>query len=329
MIHKALVIILLCVYTPLLHSQTCCSGGIPLSNNIGLEILDKGTLQVNLSYDYNNLNTLNNGKDELDDSARLRTTNSILLNLSYSITNNFAVEGLFTWVNQRREINQFGNQNIDQVSGVGDGVLLAKYNFKNVLGDKSFVRVGVGTKMPIGSTTKTNENGILLNADMQPGSGAWDLIYWLQLSKSFDFRQSLNFSIRTIYRVTGENDSYLSFTTYGFGNEFLTYFSFTDQIDLFNTIATPSISFKYRHAEQDEIGGFNLDNTGGEWVFIAPALSVNINSNLAISAKAELPIYSYVDGTQLTQTFRITTGLLYKVPLRNKKNKFNILENEI
>ena len=68
------------------------------------------------------------------------------------------IEGLFTWVNQRREINQFGNQNIDQTSGVGDGVLLAKYNFKNVLGRESFVRVGVGTKIPIGSTTKTNEN---------------------------------------------------------------------------------------------------------------------------------------------------------------------------
>ena len=50
-----------------LFSQTCCSGGIPLSNSIGLPIENKGAFQFGLSYDYNNLNTLNSGDDELDD----------------------------------------------------------------------------------------------------------------------------------------------------------------------------------------------------------------------------------------------------------------------
>jgi len=41
----------------LAYAQTCCSGGIPLSNNIGLTSLGKGTLQIGINYDYNNLNT--------------------------------------------------------------------------------------------------------------------------------------------------------------------------------------------------------------------------------------------------------------------------------
>ena len=310
------------------NSQTCCSGGIPLSNNIGLDILDKGILQVNLSYDYNNLNTLNNGKDKLDDDARLRTTSSVLLNLSYSITNDFAIEGLLSWVEQRRVITQFGNENIDSSTGIGDGVVLAKYNFEDALGKQSSVRIGFGAKIPLGSTTETNDQGIVLNADMQPGSGAWDIIYWTQLSKSFEFRPSLNFSVRAIYRATGENDAYLDVTTYEFGNEFQTFLSFTDQFEMFNTIAIPSLSLKYRHAQQDKIGGFDLDNTGGEWVFFIPNFSLNISSDFAMSVKAELPIYSYVDGTQLTPTYRITAGVLYKIPIKKRIKRTNILENE-
>ena len=311
-----------------IEAQTCCSGGIPLSNNIGLDILDKGMLQTNLSYDYNYLNTLNTGTEKLDDDARLRTTSSVLLNLSYSITNDLAIEGLLSWVEQKRIITQFGNRNEDRSSGIGDGVVLVKYKFDAIIGQNSSVRIGLGAKVPLGSTTKKSKNGIVLNADMQPGSGAWDVIYWGQISKSFNFRSSLNFSTRVIYRGTGVNDSYLNSTTYEFGNEFQVFISLTDQFDLFNTVVIPSVSFKYRKAEKDIIGGFDLDNTGGEWVFVIPTLSINLTSNMAITTKAELPIYSYVDGTQLTPTYRITAGVLYKIPLKKRVNNINILEDE-
>lgn len=325
MLKKIFFVIVFALFFFISKAQTCCSGGIPLSNNIGLDILDRGMLQINLSYDYNNLNTLNIGNDKLDDNARLRTTNSVLLNLSYSVTNNFAIEGLLSWVEQKRIITQFGNVNEDSSSGIGDAVVLAKYNFNDVLGGNSSARVGFGAKIPLGSTTETSDLGIVLNADMQPGSGAWDLIYWGQVLKSFDFRPSLKFSLRAIYRDTGVNDSYLDVTTYEFGNEFQTFLSFTDQFDIFNTIAIPSLSFKYRQAQQDIIGGFDLNNTGGQWVFIIPSFSVNISSDITLTTKVELPIYSYVDGTQLTPTYRITAGVLYKIPLKRSVKKLKPL----
>ena len=72
-----------------MSSQTCCSGGIPLSNSIGLPVSGKGSFLVGLNYDYNYLNTLKSGKEVLDDSARERTTNSLLFNLGYTITRDF------------------------------------------------------------------------------------------------------------------------------------------------------------------------------------------------------------------------------------------------
>ena len=83
-------------------------------------------------------------------------------------------------------------------------------------------------------------------------------------------------------------------------------------IDL-DSLVNPSLSFKYRNAQLDQIGGFDLDNTGGNWISIIPNFSIDITPSFAFSTKAELPIYNNVDGTQLTPTYRITTGLLFKI----------------
>ena len=297
-----------------LYAQTCCSGGIPLSNNIGLAFSDKGTFQVGLNYDYNNLNRLNSGDENLNDNARLRITHSVLLNLGYSITNNLSVEGLLTWVNQRRKITQFGNENLDQTSGIGDAIVLVKYNFPNLIGNNSDIGIGLGTKIPLGSTTETNDLGITLNADLQPGSNAWDIIYWSQFSKSLNFRPSLSISARAIYRTTGTNDSYLgNTTTYKFGNEFQAFLGFSDQFLLLKTVSTPSIDFKYRLAGQDEVGGSQLANTGGKWVSVIPNFAINLTPDLIFSSRAEIPIYAFVEGTQLTPSYRLTFGMLYKI----------------
>ncbi|WP_299552020.1 hypothetical protein [Seonamhaeicola sp.] len=322
MSYKGVLCVLGILYAVTNNAQTCCSGGIPLSNNLGLPISEKGTLQLGLNYDYNNLNTLNNGTKNLDDNSRLRITHSVLLNTGYAITNNFSVEGLFTWVNQRRKITQFGNENLDQTSGIGDAVLLLKYNFPELIGKNTGFAIGAGTKIPLGSSTETNDQGITLNADLQPGSNAWDIIYWLSASKSFDFRPTFNISSRIIYRSTGTNNTYFNDSSYKFGNELQVFLNFSDEYTLFKTLINPSISFKYRDADQDQIDGFNLDNTGGSWVSVIPNFSFNIASNMAFSSRAEIPVYNNVDGTQLTPTFRITTGLL--VTLKPKPKLLNL-----
>ena len=314
---KKLVFGILLLYTLNFNAQTCCSGGIPLSNNIGLPLLEKGTLQLGINYDYNNLNTLNSGTEKLNDNSRLRITHSALINTSYALTNNLSIESLLTWVNQRRNISQFGNENLDQTSGIGDAVLLLNYDITKfipkIIGKNSSLLFGIGTKIPLGSSTETNVQSIRLNADLQPGSNAWDAIFLSSFSTAIKFRPSLLLTLKAIYRATGTNNSYLDNTTYKFGNEFQGFISLSDQFILFKTLLSPSLSFKYRDAQLDQIGGFNLDNTGGNWVSVIPNFSIDITPKITFSTKAELPLYNNVDGTQLTPTYRITTGLLFKI----------------
>ena len=82
------------------YSQTCCSGGVPLSGNIGFEGASKGTVQMEVSYDLNYLATLKTGSEIYEDGTRQRTTQSLLIKSGYSITNWLAFDALFSYVFQ-------------------------------------------------------------------------------------------------------------------------------------------------------------------------------------------------------------------------------------
>ncbi|MGB3152859.1 MAG: hypothetical protein WBB27_19545 [Maribacter sp.] len=305
-------------------SQTCCSGGVPLSNNIGLPNEGKGSLFFGLTYDYNNLNTLNAGKQRLNDDSRLRITNSVLLSLGYAFTDRISIESLLTWVNQSRTITQFGNESLTETSGIGDGIFLIKYALTNVLGKNSIMSFGGGIKLPFGRSDLLTDQGIQLTADLQPGSGALDYVALFSTSKNLVFRPSATISGSATFRFTGVNKDYLNgAATYEFGDEVQLNVGYTDQLIFFNTIFSPGLIIKYRKAQIDRIDNSNLPNTGGEWIFVRPELFVYISPSISLFSRLEIPIYSYVDGTQLTPTLRFSGGLNLKFRKKNdiKSNK--------
>ncbi len=308
-----LIILLVLLFGQYVYAQTCCSGGVPLSNNLGLSNEGKGSFQVGINYDYNNLNTLNAGNDRLNDNSRQRITNSILANFGYSFTDKFSVETLFTWVNQTRTITQFGNENFTETKGIGDAVILLKYTFPNVFKNNTTLNIGIGSKIPLGKSDIVSNQGIQLTADLQPGSGAFDGIGWLSLAKQFNFRPTATFSSNLTYRFTGVNSSYLNNTsTYKFGNVLQANISYVDEFLVSKTLINPGLVVKYRKSTVDKIDNSIIPNTGGEWLFARAELTIQLSQNLSFTNKYEVPLYSYVDGTQLTPTSRFTTGFTYK-----------------
>lgn len=316
---KGITLIILFFLSRNVEAQTCCSGGIPLSNNIGLSFKNEKNAIVSLSYDFNNLNTLKSNNETIDDDSRLRTSHSVLVNLGYSFTNRLSFETLFTWINQRRLISQFDNESLDSTSGIGDAVILGRYTITNPENSIWNVNLGLGLKVPLGSSTETSNQGVTLNADLQPGSNAWDIIYLLSASRALNFRPSMNIGARIIYRQTGENPSYLENSTYKFGNVIQSYLSIADQFIIQKTLLTSGLTFKYRYAEKDQIQDIDLPNTGGQWVFLIPNISVNLDQNISLNVAAELPIYAEPDGVQLTPTYRITSGIIITLFNRSQK----------
>lgn len=319
------LVVLLLVGTYSVLGQTCCSGGVPLSNNLGLPNEGGGVLTVSLNYDYNNLNTLNAGTEKLDDGARQRITNSILLGLGYAFTDRLSLETMLTWVNQTRTITQFGNENFTETSGIGDAVVLGKYALPSLLGPMWQLNVGAGVKIPFGRSDILTDQGIQLTADLQPGSGAWDMLGWISISRPLGFRPSATLSGSLTHRFTGINGSYLNDTaTYEFGDETQVNIGYVDQLFALGKIMRPGLVFKYRKARQDKIDDSEIPNTGGEWIFVRPEVGIALHQDIVLNFRVELPLYSYVQGTQLTPTSRFTTGMLVNL-FRNKTPQINSL----
>ena len=311
------ILFLLPIYS---FGQTCCSGGVPLSGNLGLPIAEQSSLQLSLSYDLNVLRTLKVGTEKLDERNRERITHSVLFETGYTFTKNFSADVFISWVRQERNIDNPGLPSQNQAtSGIGDAVLLLKYNIIN----KGPVvwTLGVGPKFPTGASDITN-NGILLGADLQPGSGAWDGIFWSYLVHQLESRKSVNISLIGSGRVTGTNDNFRLNQSYRFGSEYQVIAAISDRVVLGKLLLDPSLSFRFRKAFEDEVGMSQLPNTGGEWLFLNPAIGINISNNLSFNFRFEVPLYANITGTQLTPTYRINTGFYYII--NRKQDIFNL-----
>lgn len=299
------------------YGQTCCSGGVPLAGNLGMPPGSTGTWQTSISYDLNVLRTLKDGTKLLNDRARERLTQSWLLQSGYTFSNRLSADLFVSYVKQDRTIRQFDKTDYVSTNGLGDAALLIKYRLSN-LSDKLLLTIAAGPKMPTGRSDVKRDDGIPLNADLQPGSGAWDGVFWGNGIYKFDFRPTFNLSGTIIYSLKGRNNNYFNGQRYQFGNELQAIASANDNFVLGKKIIDASFTLRYRKALRDRFNDRTMPNTGGQWIFIAPGLAYNISQNLAITGNAELPLYANVTGTQLSPTYRINFGILIKV---NRKNE--------
>ncbi len=304
------------------YGQTCCSGGVPISGNLGMPPGNLGTWQFSLGYDINVLKTLMDGKDVLDDQSRERITQSFLFQSGYTIAKRLSADLFLSYVKQERTINQFGRTDYTTTNGIGDAVLLVKYSLSDPSSDNFYFTIAAGPKIPTGRSDFIREDGIPLSADLQPGSGSWDGISWANGIYKMGFRPTLNISSTAIFSYKGKNNQYLQKNTYQFGNELQLLFAISDNFLIGKKIFDASINFRYRKALEDRFNELSVPSTGGQWVFIKPSVAFNVSRNFALNANVEVPIYSEVEGAQLSPTYRINFGVFYKINKKNELLKF-------
>jgi len=304
-------------------AQTCCSGGVPLTGNLGMPASSSGSWQFSLSYDHNRMSNLLEGSTRVDEDSRSRLTRSVLFESAYSISNRIYLSGLLTYVFQQRTIDYLGGGTTDRISSLGDAVFLLTYRLGGSSMQKWEFLVGAGPKIPLGRSDLRSPVGILYNADMQPGSGAWDAIVWGLLSRSEVIRPTTQLSIRYIYRYTGTNPDYLGSNSYRFGNETQVIAGISDSFLLGSLIVDPSLMLRFRYAEGDISNGFNLPNTGGRWMYLVPGITYNLTPDMHMGISGEIPLYTYLDGIQLSTDFRVRAGIYLR--LSGKEKGINLI----
>ncbi len=314
-------IILLISYIGI-YAQTCCSGGVPLSGNVGLSSEDKGLFQFQLDYDDNVLKTLKVGDRTLNDDSRVRHTRSVLFQVGYAITSDWSVDILASVVNQERKIRLGGSEDITRTFGLGDLALLLKYKWLSV-GEPEHTSIvsGVGVKLPTGPSDLKNDFGLTINADLQPGSGAFDGIFWSQIIHRLAKRPSLTISSTFIYSRKGKNKDYLNAFMYKFGDELQVHIGIGDRLLLGKIMYDPSLQFRFRNASRDQQEKNVLENTGGKWIFIHQDNRFWLKENIAVHAGFDIPIFGKVEGTQLSPSYRINAGVYFRLSfIKNQKD---------
>ena len=314
-----IVNLILILNITIVSGQTCCSGGVPLSGNVGLPSGEKGVLQILLNYDDNVLKTLKSGSMKLDDDSRTRHTRSVILQTGYSFTDKISVDLFSSFVFQERLIKQGVFENRTVTRGLGDLALLLKYKWLSLGKDKHTTFVSaLGVKFPLGASDLKNNNGITINADLQPGSGAWDGIFWTQAIHRLSVRPSSSISGTLIYNLKGTNGNYLGVFDYKFGNELQVHLGIGDRFLLKKIIIDPALQIQYRYAGRDIQNNNELQSTGGQWLFLKLTNNLWLNQKYALHLGAVLPLYGNVDGTQLSPSYRLEVGVYFRFELKKK-----------
>ncbi len=285
-------------------AQACCSAGTPIAGSLDLSIPEANTWRLTLSYEYNVLDDVIAGSNEIK-GLRSRLSQSVLLDISYGYNSRISLTGLFTYLRQTRKLN--GSNTTTVVSGAGDAALFLIYSILNpsIIKQRRWA-TGIGLKFPTGASDIKN-GSVPFSADLQPGSGSWDGVFWTSFSQGY---LPIRFSwfVGSTYRINGTNNRYKNTASglgYHFGNEFL--------LNLGGVYSTKSLfnfslQLRYRNTAIDRLGSLEVSNTGGNWIYLIHGININFPP-LSVKLNGQLPIYRRLNDIQLTTSYRAGISL--------------------
>jgi len=295
------------------YAQACCSGGVPISSNLGLTNSSHRHWQFLATYDLNVLNDLVDNESNLNDDSRKRTTHSTLFEINYGLTERIALTGLLSLVRQEREVTTFSNTEFTSAQGLSDAVLLAKYQLvTSRTGGQYDLVLGAGPKLPIGATNSTNNSELLLPADMQAGTGSWDAVFWSYAARNAFIWPNFSVGLISTYRLTGTNSNYGGLP-FQFGKELQSNLALSNRYTVRKLLLDALLTFRYRHVTADEVAQNDVANTGGQWVYVVPGMQFNFSPAFGTRFSGDIPLYRKLVGTQLTTSFRFTFALQYTI----------------
>ncbi len=298
------------------RAQTCCSAGTPILSAIDGQASRAGTLRLALNYDFNRIRDVYNGSEPIT-AIRQRQTQSALLSISHGFSDRWGVDILLSYIRHQRRLNRVnfsGSRDELVTAGPGDALVMVKYNvFTPDIIRQRQLTLGAGVKAPLGSSN-LNSNGILLPADMQPGTGSWDFVGWLLFSRGLLPAWPLTVTVRSSLRLNGENNRFgvsgdSRFRRYRFGGVYTV--SAAMHYRYGETII--SLESRFRRSARDSFAGQAVSNTGGQWVYLTGGLTLNHWAPLSWQMLYTRPLWRHLNEVQLTTSYRLTTVISWYI----------------
>jgi hypothetical protein len=312
-IHKLSFFLLLLVMSNSLFAQSCCTGSAPITGAYRITSTASNKWGISLINDFNYIGDVYAYDTKLDNNNVSRITNTLLWQTNYGLSDRLSLSVIVPFISKSEQINARGITKQVSSNTIGDLSVLLQYALINK--HKSFnMIIGTGIKLPTAPTQITDsETQTILIPSLQPGTGSYDYLFLSQFQFSMPFRQSLSLSHAFTYQLTGTSANFATFATYKFGNEFRMYSTAADQFVWFNKIFTPSLSLIYSNRLSNTFDGYEDANTGGNWWYISPGMTFQLNSNIGFLVQADVPVVRKVIGFQIITTYIIRGGIYINI----------------
>jgi hypothetical protein len=158
----------------------------------------------------------------------------------------------------------------------------------------------LGLKLPTGKTDVTNAEGELAERSLQPGTGTTDPLigayYQIQLPA-----HALSFFAQGAYAAPLN-----SYDDYRPGGRLTLDLGARYQL---NPQLALLLQLNALWRGRDSGNQAEPDDSGGQYYFISPGASATLSRNVQLFVLAQLPIYQYVNGVQLTADWGVTGGV--------------------
>lgn len=282
------------------------------SLNSGLEAQDIGSNQgalFDLRYEHILQNQPRSGDSRLavgevpqhhDEVKTLN--NNLVATFDYAVGDRWGVTARLPYVDREHEHihHHNGGEIVEQwhLSGIGDAQVTARYALRQDMLGTAGVRFGV--KLPTGKYHETNADGDEAERSLQPGSGTTDAIVGGYMSRALAPNRSSLFAQAALQAPLAQRDEYQP------GAQITTDLGMRYALGA-RTTALAQINMLYKW--HDRGAQAEPEDSGGRYVFFSPGISHGFADRWQVYTYAQLPVYQYVNGIQLTSKWAGIVGV--------------------
>ena len=300
----------------------CDSTGCLMVTRSAGGLLARKAFRLDLSYRSTDDSTLMNGSDTTNLVIRPKvdfehglvrpgfhqdlggTARFVQLDLGYGLTGHTTlVASAPIYTHRSYEVGHlFSLTENYKTSGLGDTLVGVRHA---LVADPSFSLVmGAGLEMPTGDYRLTAPSALfdvgILDPMLQPGSGSWDVLLNAQVSRrlttgGLDLTGALSYQINTTNPLDysyGDDAIASAAVAYPFGSR-----------------VRGSMQLKWTHRGRSTYKGEDVEATGGTIVYAIPGLVVPLPSRISFYVYLPIPLYRYVNETQVAPRLSLVTGL--------------------
>jgi hypothetical protein len=186
--------------------------------------------------------------------------------------------------------------------GLGDTLVGVRHSF--IAGGSLSVVGGIGVELPTGDYRLVSPEALfdigVLDPMLQPGRGSFDALLSVQCAKRLGVRD-LDLTAAFSYQANTTND-----LDYRYGNDAIASLSLAGPLASW---LRASLQVKYANRGRSDYRGEGVESTGGKIVYAIPGLSVPLPSRLSVYLFVPVPVYRYVNETQVAPRISLVAGL--------------------